>query len=68
MGYTDECWLKFISMKIDTQINVSKSVKPENLEAFKDAVKHFIDTDYGRQYGFELEPSNEWKFIRKKKC
>jgi len=65
VGFIDRVWVKLIEIPIGSVYDITKKVKPENREDFKDAARMFIDFDYGNQYGFYCQFSNDYHTINK---
>ena len=64
MAYTDDCWRKLIARPAG-EIVIATAVSSDRVDDFKDAVKFFIDTDQGKEHGFQLEFSNDYSKVRK---
>jgi len=62
-GFIDRVWAKLIELPIGSQYDIAKKVRPENREDFKDAVKMFIDFDYGQD--FYCQFSNDYLLVNK---
>lgn len=66
-SYIDKVWRGMISQPFESAFDIEGMVAPDNREKFIEAVKVFIDFDYGKEYGYYLEFSNDYKFVNKKK-
>lgn len=64
-SYFDKVWRGMISQPIPSSFDIEGMVAPGNREAFIEAVKMFIDFDYGKPE-YYLEFSNDYKFVNKK--
>lgn len=65
IGYFDKIWNALNDLPIRGEIIISEKVAPENRENFTDAVKFFIECDYGKKDGYYIEFTSDFLKVRK---
>lgn len=63
--YEDKIGSMLLALPIDGVFEIKKKVKTENREKFISAIKSYIDRDFGKQDGYEIEFNTNYTKIRK---
>lgn len=65
LTYEDRVGIALLKLKFGDKFIISEKVKPENAEMFKSAVKSYIDRDFGKNEGFEIQFTSDYSSVIK---